>query len=227
MSRDNLVRMVVDRIVALREYGKHGEHALPPEVALDVTAPPERVELLRRFVDDPGFDREVEDELLNRLVGFQRDELPLRLYSVVAGEPAGVVATGRKGALAVKLTVAGGDRDGAALVISPGQKAIRLGRGQWHGPDQQERNDLIVSNADPFVSRRAGRLRRTGAVWEVESLDQGECLVVHRLDGTRQRPHHTPTRWVTVRSGDTIEFNDGADRVIRVGLEVVVDRTSA
>ncbi|MEQ1564840.1 MAG: hypothetical protein ABMA64_04310, partial [Myxococcota bacterium] len=137
LSRDNLIRLVVDRIVALREYGRHGEHALPPEVAVEITAPAERVEVVRRFVEEPAFDREVEDELANRLVGVSRDELPLRVYAVEPGEPIAITATGRKGALAVRLTLAGGDRDGAVVLAAPGQKVLRLGRGQWHGPDQQ------------------------------------------------------------------------------------------
>jgi hypothetical protein len=145
----------------------------------------------------------------------------------VSGEPTAVAATGRKGALAIKLTIAGGDRDGAVLMIPPVQRFVRIGRGQWHGPDQQERNDLVASNSDPFVSRRAGRLRREGAAWEVESLDQGECLVVCRIDGTRVRPHHSPSRWVPVKSGDTIELNDGGDRVIRVGIEIVLERNDS
>ena len=223
MSRDNLVRLVVDQVVALREYGRHGEHALPPEVAVRLVAPPERLVVLKGFVDDLQFDRDVESELLNRLVGATRDALPLRLYTVEAGEPA-ITASGRRTAVAVRLTIAGGDRDGAALAVPPGQRFVRMGRGPWHGPDQQNRNDLIVANDEPFVSRRAGRLRRVGAALEVEALDQGECLVVCREDGNRIRPHNTPTGWVLVRSGDTIEFNDGADRKLSVGVEVMQDR---
>jgi hypothetical protein len=224
MSRDNLVRLVVDQVVGLREYGRHGEHALPPEVAVKLVAPTERLVVLRGFVEDLQFDREVEDELLNRLVGATRDALPLRLYTVEAGDEPAITATGRRTAVAVRLTIAGGDRDGAALAVPPGQRFVRMGRGAFHGPDQQVRNELIVSNDDPFVSRRAGRLRRVGAALEVESLDQGECLVVCREDGTRIRPHNTPSRWVIVRSGDTIEFNDGADRKLSVGVEVIPER---
>jgi hypothetical protein len=224
LSRDNLLRMVVDRIVGLREYGRHGEHALPPEVAVTVTAPAERVEVVRAFVTDAGFDREVEDELVNRLTGVARDALPLRLYAVEAGEPVAVAAVGQRSGLAVRLKVQGGDRDGTVLVVVPGQRLVRLGRGLWHGPDQQERNDLVVSQSDSFVSRRAGRLRRVGAAWEVEALDQADCLVVVRPDGSRTRPHHTPDRWVAVRSGDAIELSDGSERVITVGIEVSVER---
>lgn len=222
LSRDNLMRWVVDRIVALREYGKHGEHALPPEVEVTLTVPAERVELVRGFVEDVTFDREVGDELLNRLVGMARQSLPPRLYAVEAGESVQLSVVGRRGATALRLTIAGGDRDGATLVIPPGQKVVRMGRGPWHGPDQQERNDLVISNTHSFVSRRAARLRRVGAIWEIESLDQGECLVVCRMDGARIRPHHTPNGWVLVRWGDSIEFNDGTvDKILRVGLESV------
>ncbi|MEQ1506111.1 MAG: hypothetical protein ABMB14_28015 [Myxococcota bacterium] len=221
LSRDNLVRLVVDRVVALREYGKRGETALPPEVEVVVTVPTERVAVVRGFVDEPAFDREVEDELANRVVGVSRDLLPLRRYTVDSGDTTQVVAIGRADASVVRLTLFGGDRDGAAVAIPAGQRFVRLGRGAWHGPDQRERNDLVVSGGDAFVSRRAARLRRVGGGLEVESLDQGECLVVCRLDGARIRPHHTPGRWVVVRSGDSIELNDGdGGRTIRVGVQV-------
>jgi hypothetical protein len=222
LSRDNLVRWVVDRITALREYGKHGEHALPPEVEVTITVPDERVELVRGFVENVAFDREVGDELLNRLVGMSRDSLPPRIYVVEGGPSVVVAVVGKRGATALRMSIAGGDRDGALLVVPPGQRFVKLGRGAWHGPDQQERNDLIVSHNDPFVSRRAARMRRMGAVWEIESLDQGECLVVCRVDGGRIRPHHTPNGWVVMRPGDSIELNNGtSDVVIRVGLDVV------
>lgn len=224
LSRDNLVRLVVDRVVGLREYGRHGEHALPPEVAVRLVAPAERLAVLQGFVDDLRFDREVDDELCNRLVGTTRDTLPLRLYTVEAGEVPGVTATGRRTSVAVRLTIAGGDRDGAVLAVAPGQRFVKIGRGPFHGPDPQIHNDLVVSNEDAFVSRRAGRLRRSGATLEVESLDQGECLVVCREDGSRVRPHNTPSGWVRVRSGDTIELNDGADRRLSIGVEIASDR---
>lgn len=224
MSRDNLVRLVVDRVVELREYGRHGAHALPPEVAVRLVAPADRLVVLQGFVDDAAFDREVDDELCNRLVGTTRDALPLRLYTVEAGDVPAITATGRRTAVAVRLTIAGGDRDGAVLAIPPGQRTVRMGRGSFHGTDQQIPNELVVANEDSFVSRRAGRLRRTGATLEVESLDQGACLVVCREDGSRIRPHNTPSGWVRVRSGDVIELNDGADRRLSIGVEISSER---
>jgi hypothetical protein len=224
MSRDNLVRLVVDRVLGLREYGRHGEHALPPEVVVRLVAPGDRVAVLQGFVDEAAFDREVEDELCNRLVDAARDALPLRLYTVEAGDETGITVTGRRTAVAIRLAIAGGDRDGAVLVVPPGQRSLKMGRGASHGPDPQIRNDLVLSEADAFVSRRAGRLRRTGATLEVESLDQGECLVVCREDGSRIRPYNTPAGWVRVRSGDTIELNDGASRRLSIGVEISSER---
>lgn len=220
LSRDNLIRWVVDRIVALREYGKYGEHALPPEVQVTIQVPAERVELVRGFVDNVAFDREVADELLNRLVGLSRDSIPPRVYAIEPGEGILLTVTGRRGATALQMRISGGDRDGEIALVPPGQKIVKLGRGPWHGHDQQERNDLIVAQADSFVSRRAARLRRSGAVWEIESLDQGPCLVVCKADGGRVRPHHTPNGWVVVRIGDSVEINDGTgSRTIRIALE--------
>lgn len=222
-SRDNLVQLVVEQVFALSEHGRHGARALPPEVAVAITVPADRLEVVRGFVDDPRFEHDVDAELINRLASASVEAIPLRLYTVRAGDGFEVAAIGRAGSLVVRMAIAGGDRHGQVHLVPAQMRTLRVGRGPWHGADQRERNDLVVSDGDPFVSRRAARLRRAGAAWEVEALDQGACLVVVRADGTRVRPHHTPRGWVALRGGDQLELNDGAAKQITVDIGVSTD----
>lgn len=219
LSRDNIVQLVVEQVVALRERGRQGAAVLPPEVTVTLTVPEDRAEVVRGFVDDPRFDRDVQDDLLNRLA-IAPDQMPIRLYAVRVGDAVGISATGRSGNLVVKLSIIGGDRHGHVHLVPAHTRMLRMGRGPWHGADQRERNDIVLSDADAFVSRRAARLRRAGAGWEVETLDQGKWLVVVRADGTRVFPHHVPVKWVSVRGGDQLELNDGEQNSIVVDLQV-------
>jgi hypothetical protein len=223
LSRDNLVQLVVEQVASLRERGPRGQPTLPPEVLVTLSVPIERVAVVRGFVTDPQFDHDVDDELVNRLASVPVHAMPLRIYEVYIGERLEVGAIGRAGSVVVRLSIAGGDREGQVHLVPARMRTLRVGRGPWHGADQRERNDLVVSDADPFVSRRAARLRRAGAAWEVEALDQGGSLVVVRADGTRVRPHNAPTRWVTLRAGDALEFNDNAQKAITVQIALDKD----
>jgi hypothetical protein len=220
LSRDNLLQRVVDEVLGLRERGRMGADTLPPEVGVHLQVPPDRFDVVRSFVEDPFFDRDVEAELANR-VAAPIHQLPLRAYVVETGEAVSITASGRAMNIVLRVFVEGGDRGGREEVLPARLPAIRLGRGPWHGSDQREPNDLIVSDADSFVSRRAARMKRVGGGWEVAALDQGQCLVVLRADGSRVRPHNSPKGWVHVLPGEAIELNDGAQQsvIVRFALE--------
>jgi hypothetical protein len=101
-----------------------------------------------------------------------------------------------------------------------GEKRVFLvGRGPWHGDDQQVANDIIVSETEKAISRRAARLHRVSGTFELEALDQSEALVVARPDGQRLRPALSASGRVPVHPGDVIEFTDGAKTVLTVKLE--------
>jgi hypothetical protein len=105
------------------------------------------------------------------------------------------------------------------IPVPPGRRDLLLGRGPWHGDDQQVANDVIVADADKTISRRAARIRRAGASLEIEALDQREAMVVVKPDGSRLRPALSASGRVPVRTGDAIEFTDGAKTVLTLHLE--------
>lgn len=173
------------------------------------------VAVVQSFVDDPEFDRDVGNDLLNRLVKIRRDALPTRLYEVRAAARTKVtVAETADGNLAW-LEVHGGDCGDSWYNLALSQAEWRLGRGPKHGDDDQMANDVIVSNEALFVSRKAAVLRRSGSGLMIESLDQGDYLAVLK-DGQRIRPTHVRSGTVRIRPGDAIEFNDGKSQSIKV-----------
>ncbi len=225
LSGDNLVRRVVDGIVALRTRGRRGAVLLPEEVEVVVTVERGSLGTLRAIVEEPGFEEEVSQRLLNRLVEVPASSHPFRIYRVVeapASGPAGVEVRGLLEPVALELVVRGGNRDGEILTVPSVRRELRLGRGPFHG-SEHEANDLVVTDEDVFVSRRAARLRRLGGHVRVRALDQKDALAVVRATGERIRPHRSIAGWAAVRPGDVIELSDGASQRILLELRQLVD----
>ncbi len=217
---DDLVRRCVGTIAGVAHHGARGAVAFPAEVSVLVAVPAASVEVVQSFVDDLGFDREVGAALANRF-DVAVAELPVRQYNVIAAERVAVTAT-EAAPRSWQLTIEGGDLDGHMLSLPPGTSDLSFGRGEWHGGDQQVRNDLVVCERTEFVSRRAGRLFRAGHHLELAALDQGDLLLVRRPTGDVLRPARTARGRVLVRAGDVIELADGNGATVRLHARRVV-----
>ncbi|MCP4657604.1 MAG: hypothetical protein GY856_19535 [bacterium] len=216
LDQPALRRQVVAGILDLKQRGWRGVETLPSAVTVRIRVGRGSLDVVRRLVDDPEFDADIEADLLNRLVGARAEALPVRHYDIrTAARTSVTVAETADDALAW-LEIEGGDRNGNWYPFKASAASYRVGRGPWHGPDQTLANELVLSDGDPFDSRRAAVLRRAGSSLEVEALDQEDYLVVTRPDGKRIRPTHVPRRRVRVRPGAVIEFNDGGQQVVRV-----------
>jgi hypothetical protein len=216
---DDLVRRVVDAIVALRQYGPRGEVAFPADVVVRITVPEGGVAIVQGFIDRPELDREVVAALANRC-DVAAGALPAREYVVGVADRASVIAS--EGApKAWRFAITGGDLDGRTLALPATWSELAFGRGLWHGADHGARNDLVVCDRTEFVSRRAGRLFRAGHQLEVISLDQGDELVVRRASGEALRPARTARGRATLKPGDAIELGDGRGNSLRLVLERV------
>lgn len=216
---DDLIRRVVDAVAALRRYGPKGEVAFPDEVNVRITVAEGSVGVVQGFIERPELDREVAAALANRC-DVDAGVLPVREYMVSAADRTTVTAS--EGApKSWQLAIAGGDRDGQLVALPSGWTELALGRGQWHGADHGAKNDIIACEKTEFVSRRAGRLYRSGHVLEVASLDQGDELVVRRASGETIRPARTARGRAVLKIGDAIELGDGRGANVRL----VVQRT--
>ena len=218
LGQPDLLRKVVDGILKLRRHGGRGIEVLPEEVEVRIKVGEGGVQAIQSFLEDPSFDREVEAALLNRLVHAREDRMPVRHYTVEAGDRTSVEVSEIK-PRTLQLRVEGGDRNGSTFPMPPGRRDLLMGRGPWHGDDQQVANDVIVAEKEKTISRRAARVRRSGAAMEIESLDQREAMVVVKPDGSRLRPALAATGRVQIRPGDAIEFTDGAKTVLILHLE--------
>ena len=218
LGHPDLLRKVVDGISKLKRHADRGVEVLPPEVEVHITVGEGSVQVIERFVNDPAFDREVEAALQNRLVRAREDRMPVRRYFVKSGKRT-LVTVKETPPRSYQLRIEGGDRNGTAVPL-PGEKRVfLLGRGPWHGDDQQIANDVMVSESEKAISRRAARFHRSSGTFELESLDQSEALIVTRPDGQRLRPALSASGRVPVHPGDVIEFTDGAKTVLTVRLE--------
>ena len=219
LDEPTLRQLIVERTLALRQRGRRGIDQLPPVVAVQVTVAADRsVAAVRAYLDDPAFDDEIGAALANRLVGLGA-AVPTRLYAIEGGDRSAVsVREAAAGAWAV-LRVEGGDRDGATLSLTGNRPRYHLGRGPWHGEGEAPANDLMVSDGDRFVSRRAAVLRRAGSGLEIAALDQGEYLAIVRADGRRIRPTHARSGRVRLAIGDRIELSDGERQRVVLHVE--------
>jgi len=218
LGQPDLLRRVSAGIVALARHADRGIPVLPPEVEVRIHVGDGGVQTIERFVQDPAFDREVEARVLNELVRLRPDGLPVRRYLVQPGERNSVEV--KEAPLRrFRLRIQGGDRDGAAITLPPNRRQYLLGRGDWHGEEMQVANDVVLSQSERAVSRRAARLHRSAAGLELESLDQREALVVEKQDGDRVRPALTASGRVALASGDRVAFTDGKQPVVTVVVE--------
>ena len=218
LGQPDLLRRVTAGIVALARHADRGIPVLPAEVEVRIRVGDGGVQTIERFVQDPAFDREVEARVLNELVRLRPDGLPVRRYIVEAGERTAVEV--KEAPLRrFRLRIQGGDRDGATVTLPASRRQYLLGRGDWHGEEMQVANDVVLSESERAVSRRAARLHRSAAGLELESLDQREALVVEKPDGERLRPALTASGRVPLAYGDRIEFTDGRRPVVTFVLE--------
>jgi len=217
LDRPNLRRQVVEGILRLKQRGRRGVEALPPAIAITITVGEGSVGVVRRFVDAPEFDREIEAELLNRLVGVRAEALPVRAYTVETGPRSVVTVSEATAGILGFLVVEDGDAAGRVFSIRADRAEHRLGRGAWHG-DGGLPNDIVASEAARFVSRRAAVVERVGSGIMVRALDQGDCLIVVRSDGRRVRPVNTRAQRVKLEFGDQIELTDGGSQQVRLRL---------
>ena len=209
---DDLVRRTAEAMADLRLWGPRGEHALPGALAVALSVPEAHVEVVRGFVDDARFDREVGAMLANR-IDVPLDQLPPRDYTVAAGERLAIAVTAQD-PQPWRLAIAGGDYDGRTLELAATGSDVVFGRattGGGHG-------ELAICEHAAFVSRRAGRLQRAGRRLEVVALDQGDLLFVRRASGEIVRPARTASGRVAIADGDTIELTDGRGETIRLAV---------
>jgi hypothetical protein len=220
LGQPDLLRRVTEGITALARHAGKGMPVLPPEVEVQISVGKGSVQVIQQFVQDPAFDREVEARVLNELVKLRPEGLPVRRYVVEPGERTSVEVkeTPRR---RYQLRIQGGDRDGVTVTLPPNRRHYLLGRGDWHGEEQQVANDVVLSLADKAISRRAARLHRSTAGLELESLDQQQALIVERATGEKLRPALAASGRVPVSTGDRIEFTDGNQPVLTVHFEEV------
>lgn len=214
LDRPDLLRQVVRGVLAMRRRGSGGEEVFPAGVLVRVTTPGS-LETLRAWVTDPTFEADVEARLVNELA--RPGDLPVRRYLIEAGEKNAVSLSEDAAPTIAVIVVEGGDRDGDRYPVGANRREWRVGRGRWHTENRLP-NDIILSEGARWVSRAAAVLRRSGALFEVESREQGEFVVVLPAQGAPQRPAMTATRRVPVRLGDRIEFHDGKEA--RISLSV-------
>jgi hypothetical protein len=213
---DDLIRRISEEVAELASWAARGEIEFPGEVVVTIAVGESQLEVVRGFLVRPELDREIDSALANRC-DCPPERLPAREYRVVAAKTASVTAAAAP-PRAWELEIEGGDRSGQTLAVPAARPELRFGRGPWHGPEHQLRNDLIVCDSSQFVSRRAGRLLCSGSRLEVEALDQGDSLVVRRPGGETLRPARTARNRVALASGDAIELADRGGAAVRLVL---------
>lgn len=221
LSRDDLLRAAEDGILGFKRHGARGREVFPAGVRVLIRASEGSLATLRAFVGDPSFERDLEARLANRLVAAA--DLPARRYVVEQGDPQGITVVEDDQMLAGVFVIEGGDNDGARYPVDLQRREWRLGRGRWHQErqdDQRLPNDIVLTDTLPWISRAAALFRRSGALIEVESRQQGEFLIVVRRDGTQVRPSMTASGRTPIRAGDRIEFHDGHSGRVTLRFDV-------
>jgi hypothetical protein len=218
LSQPDLLRKVTDEFVRLARHDERGVPLLPKEAEVHIRVGAGSVQVIERFVEDPSFDRELEARLLNELVRLQPEALPLRRYVVEAADTTSVEVRELK-PRRYRLRIEGGDRDGARFPLPQGRRDFLLGRGEWHGDDPGSVNDVVLSESEKAVSRRAARLHRGSAGLEIEARAHRAGRGVGRPHRERVRPVLSANGRVVIGTEDVIEFTDGKQPVLRVRLE--------
>jgi hypothetical protein len=217
---DDVIRHVVRAVGVLARRGERGRVVFPPEVVVRIEVAGGGAEVVRGFVKKRELDAEVGAALANEH-DCDPAELPRREYVVAAGAETKITAA-EGSARAWEIAIEGGDLDGRTVRLPSGRKDARFGRGEWHGKEQQVKNDVVVCESAEFVSRRAGRLTHAGSALEVEALDQGDSLVVRRSSGEAVRPARTSKGRAAVQSGDVVELGDGHGGAIRLHVRCTI-----
>lgn len=227
LDEATLRQTIVERILMMRQRGPMGIDQLPRVIEVTVEVADDRsVDVVRGYVDDPGFDDEIGAALANRLVGVGAS-VPMRLFTVGRATSTRVTVKEADGGAWARVRIEGGDRDGTVVDIAGDRPRYHLGRGDWHGDGEAPANDIVLSKNDRFVSRRAAVLRRAGSGLEIASLDQGEFLIVVRPNGQRLRPTHARTGRIRIGIGDALELTDGGRQRIVAHLERRATRTES
>lgn len=202
---DDLIRRIVEAIAPLAAYGRKGDVTFPEAVIVRITVEEGRRTVVQSFIDKPELDRDVGAALANKC-DVQPQALPTREYVLSAADRTSITAT--EGAPREwKIAIVGGDRDGQSVTLPANWTELQFGRGD---------NDITICDKTEFVSRRAGKLFRSGNQLEVKSLDQGDELVVRRNDGETVRPARTARAHAVVKAGDTLELGDGRGAVVKL-----------
>lgn len=218
LGRDDLMRAVVAGIGALSRFGARGRRAFPAEVEVRVAVAEGSAQVVRDFLVDPSFERDLEAKLVNEFPDAD-DGFPVRRYLVEAG--AGGVTVREVEAAAVQLRVIGGDKDGSVVPLPVGRRLLYVGRGTWHGPTQDLRNDVVLSDVAPWLSRTAARVERRGAVLVLRPVGAGDEVALHRRDGSQVRPSRTPEGLCTWAVGERAVWSGQGGEEVAVIFEEV------
>lgn len=215
LDRPDLKRAALDAVLGLARRGAREAVVLPAAVDVRVVASGGGAEAARAFVEEPAFSEEILAELQNRLPTLQGPP-PLLRYEVVEGERDEVSARPAQLEAAGWLRVEDGDRAGQVTALTPRRARWTLGRSP-RGATAEAANDVVLTERAAFVSRRAAALRRAGARWEIEPLDQGAALEVERA-GARYRPRDTITGRLALEPGDLLCFLGPGGEQLRARL---------
>lgn len=219
VNPDELRRRVVEALLQHQGFGARGRASFPPALEVTIAVPEAELARVERMTTEPSFDPAVATRLQNELAQASRDDLPVRVYRVVAGPKLSVTADPTDEGAGIALFVLDGDRAGERLVLPMTEDELRIGRGPSHGSADAVANDLVVTATSKWVSRAAATIRRAGAAAVLKVVDQGEDLVVIDESGTRRRPARTRDRTVRVERGDVIELRDpGSGSAIRLAV---------
>lgn len=199
---DDLVSEVANGIGTLSRHGRVGAVAFPLTARVEIGVAEGSIGTVNGFVVDPRFDTEVDDRLVNAFPTASA-AFPLRHYIVSdQGNPGVRVSEGTEDSL--QFAIHGGDRDGHKVPLSTGKSTLHAGRGPWHGAVNGLANDIMLSEHAQWVSRRAFRLSRRGALFIVE-VDAGtDDIEVVSHTGTTLRPARAPAGAVTLRPGSRV-----------------------
>lgn len=214
LGRPDLMRRTVSGVLKLRHRGDHGTDVFPAEVEVRICVGDGSVEVVRRFVSDPTFDREVGASLANQVLNLDERGLPIRRYAVEGtppGSPTQFDVLDSVGPMPFELHVKAGDCAGFVFSIPSGARELVFGRREKVVEFDELPIDFAIPTTSASVSRRAGRLCRAGSNFEVETLHQGRNLVVRRPGDTRgQLPYNSSTKRIPLRPDqDELVFTDG------------------
>ncbi len=216
LGRDDLLRQVTEGVGGLSRYGAKGARLFPEEVRVTVTIADGGLLTVQAMLADASFERDLEARMQNAFPDHE-GPLPIRGYEVVSGPSSGVVVTEARRST-VLLQIDGGDRTGESTPAPPGRKVLYAGRGLWHGPGEDLRNDIVLTDSLQWVPRRAFRLERRGTVLVVHPLDADDAVEVVRADGTRVRPARMPHGTAELRLGERLELRGRDNTIIAVWL---------